>query len=92
MSRVEGLKMSMEMLQDIENNKAYTLEEKMYWTTRVLLADIASNLAAIADNKCKEENEKAKDCEGCKYIYRDFKDYPCIKCKNAHGNMWEAKE
>ena len=91
MNRTDGLKKTLEMIQDIEGQKL-TDEEKKFWTMRMLLVDIASSLATIADNtNLNPTKDKGADCEGCKYIYRGEKDYPCINCKHAHGNMWEAR-
>ncbi len=98
MSRAEGLKMSMEMIMDIENNKKYTLEEKRYWTNRILLGDIAASLAAIADNTSPKaiadntsKEEETKACVDCKYYMCSHTEYPCCQC-DITRDMWEAKE
>ena len=88
MSRSEGLKMSMEIIQDIENNKEYSTEDKKYWTTRVLLADIASSLAAIADKLCNAK--PLINCNTCKHEDKEPDDKPCIYCNKF--DEWEAKE
>lgn len=92
MSREEQNKDSFETVQEIERSKSYSDQEKKYWTTRILLADMSASLAIIADCLAGHREKDNDNCNDCVFANYPEAAEPCCRCSNSHNSMWRARK